>query len=166
MTANGLSQLNENRSYNDVSPYSMFNGTIINQNEFPETSEIMLEFSNAGGKERREAKRMKRTEKKDSRQRRIEERHQSRLEAKKSRQDARKERINIKKSEADTQQKLAESLSQPSGDDALLNTLKSASAPAPESKGMSKPLKIGLIVGGVVVVGVVVFLLIRKKRKK
>jgi hypothetical protein len=176
MVANGMTELKGDGFYNDVSPFSDFEGTIINQDEFPETSEIMLEFSNASGrkrktsgsgKERRTGRRTKRGELKDSRERRREERHKSRMQAKQSRQDARKEKLAIKKGEADTQKQLAESLSQPSSDDALLNALKSAPAPTPDQpKGMSKGLKIGLIVGGLLVVGVGVYLIIRKKSKK
>ena len=120
MVANGLTELKGDGFYNDVSPFSDFDGSVINQDEFPESSEVMLEFSNAGGRERRAKRRKFREKKREARFRRKEERHKSRMQARQSRQDARKERLAIKKGEADTQQKLAESLSQPSSADAIV----------------------------------------------
>jgi len=166
MTANGLTELKGDGFYNDSSPFSDFEGTIINQDEFPESSEIMLEFSNASGKQRRATRRKKRTDKKDNRERRREERHKSRLEARDRRLGVREKRVGVKEKEQETQKQLAESLNQPSSEDALLNQLKAAPLTPEAPKGMSKGLKIGLIVGGIVVIGAVAFFIIRKKNKK
>ena len=162
MLANGLSELKGDIFYEDVSPFSNFGGTIINQDEFPESSEIMLEFSNASGKKKRTKRtrsaKEKRLQRKDDRQRRIEERHKGRL-------DRKSRRIGVKEQEQEAQKKLAESLNQPGAEDALLNQLRTAPA-TEQSKGMSTGLKVGLIIGGVAVLGAIAYFVIRKKSKK
>lgn len=162
MIANGLSELKGDGFYEDVSPFSNFGGSVINQDEFPESSEIMLEFSNASGKKKRTKRtrpaKEKRLQRKDDRQRRREERHKGRL-------DRKSRRIGVKEQEQEAQKKLAESLNQPGTEDALLNQLRTAPANEPP-KGMSTGLKVGLIIGGVAVLGAIAYFVIRKKSKK
>lgn len=162
MIANGLSELKGDGFYEDVSPFSNFGGSVINQDEFPESSEIMLEFSNASGKKKRTKRtspaKERRLQRKDDRQRRREERHKGRL-------DRKSRRIGVKEQEQEAQKKLAESLNQPGTEDALLNQLRTAPANEPP-KGMSTGLKVGLIIGGVAVLGAIAYFVIRKKSKK
>ena len=184
MIANGLSELKGDGFYEDVSPFSNFGGSVINQDEFPESSEIMLEFSNASGrkkttkfkkafgdspvgvakkafesgKERREERRNKRIERREARQ-------QYRQDKKYGKLDRKSRRIGVKEQEQEAQKKLAESLNQPGAEDALLNQLRTAPA-TEQPKGMSTGLKVGLIIGGVAVLGAIAYFVIRKKSKK
>ena len=198
MVANGLTEFRTNSVYHDISPFSAMDGTILNSNdEFPETEEVFLEFSNASGKKkkkkgnfekvfsytplgmakagvdsltseeakgRREERRSKRAERRDQRK-------DFRQTKKESKLDRKSRRVGIKEQDSATQKAVAESLSQTSPEEAMLlnqisggNNLKTADAN--QGQGMSKGMKIGLIVGGVVVLGVVSILVIRKMRKK
>ena len=176
MVANGFSELRPPTVYPDVSPYSAMDGTNLNSNdEFPETDELFLEFSNAsgkrkkkkprkggGGKARREERRAKRAEAKEAR-----------VSARKKRQDARADRkerkMALKEKEAQTQADVAKTVGQTSPEEqALLQQLAGADtgASAPEEKkGMSQGLKVGLIVGGIVVAGIVTILIVRNMKK-
>ena len=154
MIANGMTEYGRG-TYNDVSPYSMFDGAINNEDQYPET--MLLEFSNASGK------RKKKTAKKKSST------IKSRTEARqKARMDRKDRALAIKEKSAETQKSVAENIGKTSPEEAkLLESLASdptKTTPAPS--GMSKGLKIGLIVGGVLVVGTIVFIVIRKMKNK
>ena len=154
MIANGMTEYGRG-TYDDVSPYSMFEGAINNEDQYPET--MLLEFSNASGKRKKKSGRKKSSTMK------------SRM---KERQDARAERkdrkLAIKEKTAETQKSVAENIGKTSPEEAkLLESLASdptKTTPAPS--GMSKGMKIGLIVGGVLVVGTIVFIVIRKMKNK
>ena len=132
-------------------------GTILNSNdEFPETDEVFLEYSNASGKRKKRPKtrRDQRRAKRDQRQT--------------ARADRKERKLRIKEGQAETQKKVAESLTQQSPDEAMLlaTITKDKGEKQTEDKPtMSQGLKIGLIVGGVVVVGVITILVIRRMRK-
>lgn len=154
MIANGMTEYGRG-TYNDVSPYSMFDGAINNEDQYPET--MLLEFSNASGKRKKKSGR-----KKSSTMR-------SRAEARqKARMDRKDRALAIKEKSAETQKSVAENIGKTSPEEAkLLESLASdptKTTPAPS--GMSKGLKIGLIVGGVLVVGTIVFIVIRKMKNK
>jgi hypothetical protein len=161
LVANGFTQFNPNVNYHDVSPFSSMDGSYLNANdEFSEMEAVNLEFSNASGKK----KRKKRKGVFSRMRRRQDERQKARL-------DRKSRRIAIKEKEAETQRKLAEDMGKSSPEEALMmqqlamgdtNQTKTTDA----GQGMSKGLKIGLIVGGVAVLGLVTFLVIRKMRKK
>jgi hypothetical protein len=154
MVANGFTEFNQPVAYNDVSPYQSFDGGSISDAEMGDDSD--LDFSNAIGKRRRKKKKKTSTIK-------------SRMEARQKARAERKDRkLKLKESEVETQKKVAEDLSKEDpASQKLMEALatdstKTATAPT----GMSKGLKIGLIVGGVVVVGVIAFVVIRKMKKK
>ena len=164
MVANGFSEFRPNEDYLDVSPYSAMDGTVLNANdEFPITEDLFLEFSNASGKKKgRKGKKRKGL---FSRMRRRQDERQ------KARLDRKNRRIGVKEKEAETQRLLAENVGKTSPEEAMLmqqlasgdqNQTKSADA----GQGMSKGLKIGLIVGGVLVAGVIAIVVIRKMRAK
>lgn len=155
MVANGMTEFGRG-IYDDVSPYSMFDGAINNENEFPET--MLLEFSNASGKRRKKTKRKSST-------------IRSRMEARQKARLKRKDRnLAIKEKSAQTQKTVAENIGKTSPEEAkLLETLANDSTlkSTPETpKGMSKGLKIGLIVGGVLLAATITFVVIRKMKKK
>jgi hypothetical protein len=167
MVANGFTQFNPNVNYHDVSPFSSMDGSYLNANdEFSEMETVQLEFSNASGRKRRKGR------KGASRGRtRRDERKKRRFERQDARQDRKNRKLAIKEQDSATQKSVADSLGQTSPEEALLmqqlamgdaNQTKTADA----GQGMSKGLKIGLIVGGVAVLGLVTFLVIRKMRKK
>ena len=171
MVANGLTEFRPNSDYHDVSPFSAMDGTVLNSNdEFPITEDIFLEFSNASGKKKKG--KAKRSSRKSARMDRREERRSKRDERRSKREERKDRRLAIKEQDSATQKKVAESVGQTSPEEALLmqqlasgdNQLKTTNAN--QGQGMSKGLKIGLIVGGVVVLGVVSILVIRKMRKK
>jgi hypothetical protein len=154
MVANGMTQFDQNVSYNDVSPYSSFDGDSMSDIEFAGEGDLM-DFSNASGR-RKKKKRSGSTIK-------------SRTEARqKARLDRKDRKLKIKESETDTQKKVAEDLSKEDPEtQKLMETLANNDAKTPDSpKGMSKGLKIGLIVGGVVLAGVIAFVVIRKMKNK
>ena len=155
MVANGMTQFDQNVSYNDVSPYASFDGGSMSDSEFAGEGDLM-DFSEASG-------RRKRTKKKKSSTMR------SRMETRqKAREDRKDRKLKIKESQTDTQKKVAEDLSKEDpATQKLMETLvnedkKSTDAP----KGLSKGLKIGLIVGGVVLAGVIAIVVIRKMKSK
>jgi hypothetical protein len=160
--ANGLSEL-KNGTFDDVSPFQSFDGQ-VNNTEFPETTDIMLEFSNASGRLKRKAKkktggmrkrRTTRLARKDNRQ--------------KARIDARSRRLDIKDKEAETQRKVAEKIGTTSPEEAKLieQLAKDVQNPAPQTKtGLSKGAKIGIGIGVVAVVGLIAFVVIRKMNSK
>ena len=172
MVANGFTEFRPNSNYHDVSPFSAMDGTVLNSNdEFPESEDIFLEFSNASGKKKKG--KAKRSSRKSARLDRREERRSKRDERRTKREERKDRKLAIKEQDSLTQKKVAESVGQTSPEEALLmqqlasgdqNQLKTADAS--QGQGMSKGMKIGLIVGGVVVLGVVSILVIRKMRKK
>ena len=176
MVANGFSELRPPTVYPDVSPYSAMDGTNLNSNdEFPETDELFLEFSNATGKRKKKTRKGGGKARRDARKAKREERKEDRISERKKRQDARADRkerkLSLKEKEAQTQSDVAKSISQTSPEEeALLKSIAqdSTTPPAEEKKGMSQGLKIGLIVGGIVVAGIVTILIVRnmKKNKK
>jgi len=154
MIANGMTEYGRG-TYNDISPYSMFEGAINGEDQFPET--MLLEFSNASGKRKKKTARKKSSTMKS----RMKERQEARA-------DRKDRKLAIKEKTAETQKSVAENIGKTSPEEAkLLESLASddqtKTTPAPS--GMSKGLKIGLIVGGVLVVGTIVFLVIRKMKK-
>lgn len=162
ITANGLTEFGRG-NYNDVSPYSMFDGVINNEDEFPET--MLLDFSNASGKRRKKIARKKSSTIRS----RMEARQKGRGERKDKRVALKERKVGMKEQQTKTQQAIAENIGKTSPEESKLleslatdtTALKTATAPT----GMSKPLKIGLIVGGVVVLGVIAFVVVRKMRK-
>ena len=85
-------------------------------------------------------------------------------------QDNRASKIKMKMMEAKAQQISAKGLADSTqGDIAMANAL-AASAPKStsesEGKGMSKGMKIGLIVAGVVVLGIIAFIVVKKMKAK
>ncbi len=161
MVANGFTQFNQG-VYHDVSPYSSMDGeNINNEDEFPQSDEMMLEFSNASGKKKK---------KKSSGRSRRRGGMRDRMEARrKARQDRKDRKLSIKEKEAETQRATAEALSKTDPAEAkLMEQLASGDADkkATENTGMSRGLKIGLIVGGIVVAGVITIVVIRKMRAK
>lgn len=159
--ANGLSQL-KHGTYNDVSPFQSFDGQ-VNDSEFPETTDIMLEFSNASGK------RIKRKAKKTGG---LVRRKTNRIALKnnrqKSRTDARSRRLDIKEKEAETQRKVAENIGKidPKENQMVQELLKDVQLPTtPTKKGLSKNAKIGIGFGIVAVLGVIAFVVVRKMKK-
>jgi hypothetical protein len=161
MVANGFTQFNQG-VYHDVSPYSSMDGeNINNEDEFPQSDEMMLEFSNASGKKKK---------KKSSGRSRRRGGMRDRMEARrKARQDRKNRKLSIKEKEAETQRATAEALSKTDPAEAkLMEQLASGDADkkATENTGMSRGLKIGLIVGGIVVAGVITIVVIRKMRAK
>jgi len=159
MLSNGLSELNHG-VYRDVSPYSCADGSDINnEDQFASSDEIMLEFSNASGKKRRKKKkttgRSTMRSRRDARQ--------------KSRQDVKDRKLKIKEKEAETQSKTAEAITKVDpAEQKLMEELASGDKTAkPNGKTpMSRGLKIGLVVGAVVIAGVVTILVIRKMKAK
>ena len=167
MVANGFTQFDRG-NYHDVSPYSSMDGmNINNEDQFPETDEIMLEFSNASGKKKKKAK-----SKRSGRSRRggLLGGMRDRMDARqKARLDRKNRKIAIKEKEAETQRATAEALSKTDPAEAkLMEQIASGDTEkkATENTGMSKGLKIGLIVGGVVVAGVIAFVVIKRMRAK
>lgn len=160
MLSNGMSELNHG-NYRDVSPYSCADGTNINnEDQFASSDEIMLEFSNASGKKRKKKKKSRTglagmRDRRDARQ--------------KARQDAKDRKLKIKEKEAETQSKTAEAITKVDpAEQKLMEELASGDKTAkPDGKTpMSKGLKIGLIIGAVVIAGVVTILVIRKMKAK
>lgn len=172
MVANGFSELRPPTIYGDVSPMAAFDGEPINDTEFPFTEEIMLEFSNADGKARRAKRRGARTAKKENRASVKKDRQTDRSKARKQRSDLRERKMSLKEKEQATQEEVAKKIGEQSPEEAALiqqlatqQTTKSTPA---QDVPMSKGLKIGLIVGSVVVTGIVIFAIVkyRKKSKK
>jgi flagellar capping protein FliD len=160
--ANGLSEL-KNGTYNDVSPFQSFDGQ-VNDTEFPETTDIMLEFSNASG--RRIKRKTKKTggmrKSKTNRLARKDTRQQARI-------NARSRRLDIKEKEAETQRKVAEKIGTTTPEEAKLmeQLAKDVQNPVtPTKTGLSKNAKIGIGIGVVAVVGLIAFVVIRKMNSK
>jgi hypothetical protein len=153
MVANGFTQFDQNVSYDDVSPYQSFDGGSMTDIEFAGEGDL-IDFSNASGK-RRKKKKTGTTAKG-----RMETRQQARLERK-------DRKLKIKESQADTQKKVAEDLTKEDpATQKLMETLATDDTKKDTPTGISKGLKIGLIVGGVLVAGVIAFVVIRKMRNK
>ena len=152
MVANGFTQYDQNVSYDDVSPYDSFDGGSISDSEFAGEGDL-IDFSNASGKRKRK--------KKSSTIR-------SRMEARqKARADRKDRKLKIKESQAETQKKVAEDLGKEDpATQKLMETLATDDTKKDANTGMSKGLKIGLIVGGVLVAGVIAFVVIRKMKNK
>lgn len=167
MVANGFTQFDRG-NYHDVSPYSAMDGeNINNEDEFPETDEIMLEFSNASGRKKKKKKRSTRSRR--SRGGVFQGMRERRDARQKARQDRKNRKIAIKEKEAETQRATAEAMTKTDPVEAqLMQQLASGdpTAPANQRTGMSRGLKIGLIVGGIVVAGVVTIVVIRRMRAK
>ena len=166
MVANGFTQFNQG-VYHDVSPYSSMDGeNINNEDEFPQSDEMMLEFSNASGKKKKKKKSSGRSRRRGGMFGGM----RDRMEAnRKARQDRKNRKLSIKEKEAETQRATAEALSNTDPAEAkLMEQLASGDTDkkATENTGMSRGLKIGLIVGGIVVAGVITIVVIRKMRAK
>ena len=166
MVANGFTQFNQG-VYHDVSPYSSMDGeNINNEDEFPQSDEMMLEFSNASGKKKKKKKSSGRSRRRGGMFGGM----RDRMEAnRKARQDRKNRKLSIKEKEAETQRATAEALSKTDPAEAkLMEQLASGDTDkkATENTGMSRGLKIGLIVGGIVVAGVITIVVIRKMRAK
>jgi len=100
------------------------------------------------------------------RQQRRNERNKSKNQARLMRAKAKIVRSEAKKGLAKAQQMAAKASEKAvAGDVALANAMAS-NTPQAETQGMSKGLKIGLIVGGIVVVGIVGFVVYKKFIKK
>lgn len=101
------------------------------------------------------------------RQKRRDERNKSKNEARKMRGQANIGRSEAKKGLAKAQQLSAKASEKAvAGDVALANAMASNTPQADAPQGMSKGLKIGLIVGGVVVLGIIGFVIYKKVIKK
>ena len=153
MVANGMTQFNENVNYDDVSPYSDFDGNSISDSEFAGEGDL-IDFSDASGR-RKKKKKGGSTMK-------------SRMATRqKARADRKERKLKIKESETETQKKVAEDLSKEDpATQKLMESLVTDDTKKDAPKGMSKGLKIGLIVGGVLVAGVIAFVVIRKMKNK
>jgi len=152
MVANGFTEFDRDANYNDVSPFQNFDGGSISDTEFAGENDL-LDFSNASGKRKKKKKSST-----------IRSRMEQRQKARADRQDR---KLKIKEQQAETQKKVAEDLSKEDpATQKLMETLATPDTKKDEPKGMSKGLKIGLIVGGVVLVGVVAFVVIRKMKAK
>ena len=154
MVANGMTEFGRG-TYNDVSPYSMFDGVINNEDEYPQT--MILDFSNASGKRKRRTAKSKTST--------IRSRTEARQKARQSRQA---EKIAINKISAESQKDIAKTIGKMSPEEAklvesLANDKTTKSAPV-DSK-MSKTLKNGLIIGGFALAVVVAIVVVRKMRK-
>ena len=155
IVTNGMTQYDRG-NYAESSMFSGFEGAINGEDEFPET--MLLEFSNASGKRKKKSGRKKSSTMKS----RMKERQEARA-------DRKDRKLAIKEKTAETQKSVAENIGKTSPEEAkLLESLASddQTKTTPASTGMSKGMKIGLIVGGVLVVGTIVFLVIRKMKKK
>lgn len=178
--ANGLSEL-KNSNYDDVSPFQSFDGQ-VNDTEFPESTDVMLEFSNASGirKRRQEARQDRkatigRRARKTNRQLARQDRKATigRKARKTSRQQARQEarlrRLDNKGAETESNLKIAKEIATTTPEEAqLINELsKDVQNPSETKKsGLSKNAKIGIGIGAVVVVGLIAFVVIRKMKSK
>jgi len=154
MVANGMTQFNENVNYEDVSPYSDFDGGSISDSEFAGEGDL-IDFSDASGR-RKKKKKGGSTMK-------------SRMATRqKARADRKDRKLKIKESETETQRKVAEDLTKedPATQKLMESLVADDTKKADAPKGMSKGLKIGLIVGGVLVAGVIAFVVIRKMKNK
>lgn len=154
MVANGLTQFDQNVSYDDVSPYDSFDGGSINDIEMGREYDL-IDFSNASGKRRKKKNKSGST---------IKSRMETRQQARADRKDR---KLKIKESQAETQKKVAEDIGKEDPATQKLMEIASKDEPKPDApKGMSKGLKIGLIVGGVVVAGIIAVVVIRKMKNK
>jgi len=161
ITANGMTEFGRG-NYNDVSPYSMFDGVVNNEDEFPET--MLLEFSNASGKRRKKTARKKSSTIRS----RMEQRQKGRGERKDQKLALKERKVGMKEEQSKTQQAIAENIGKTTPEELKLMeslTLDETKKAVTPPIGMSKTLKVGLIVGGVVVVGLIAFVVIRKMRK-
>lgn len=171
MVANGLTEFRPDSVYSDVSPYSAMEGASLNSDdEFPKSDEMFLEFSNASG--RRKRRKGKTSSRRDERKSKRAERVAKRTDRKDQRADRKDRKLAIKEKEADTQSKVAQGIAETSPEEALLmqklasGDQSSQNNTSNNGQGMSKGLKIGLILGGVAIFGVITILVIRKMRKK
>jgi len=148
--ANGMSELRKGGGH-DVSPFSMMDGSIDDN----------IEFSNASGSKLRKKKSTTRKAgRKKTTGKFIDKFHE--------RQDR---RLAIKEQQAKSQQAVAENIGKTSPEEAklmeqLAQTNPDATNNATAKPGMKPALKWGLIIGGVLVVGVVAVVLIKKFKKR
>ena len=85
----------------------------------------------------------------------------------KARLDRKDRKVKIKESQTETQKKVAEDLSKEDpATQKLMETLATDDTKAPAKAGMSKGLKIGIIVGSVLVLGLITVVVIRKMKAK
>lgn len=169
MVANGFSELRPPTIYGDVSPMSAFDGEPINNTEFPFSEEIMLEFSNADGKARRASRRGARTVKRQGKSDVKKDRQSDRSKARKQRSDIRERKMSLKEKEQKNQEEVAKKIGEQSPEEAALiqqiasqGTTKTTPA---QDVPMSKGLKIGLVVGSVLVLTVVVVAIVKSRKK-
>jgi hypothetical protein len=150
--ANGLSEL-KNGTFNDVSPFQSFDGQ-VNNTEFPVTTDIMLEFSNASGRLKRKAKK-----KTGGIRKRVDTRQKARM-------DRKSRRLDIKQQEADTQKKVAEKLGTIAPEEAKLmeQLAKDTASTSPAKTGLIKNEKIVIAIFSIAVIGLITFVVIRKMK--
>jgi len=153
MVANAFAEHDQNAIFNDMSPYQSFDGGSISDSEFAGESDL-IDFSDAKGKKRNRKKKSGSTIK-------------SRMAARQKARAERKDRkLKIKEEGSATQKTFAETMGQ--DDPATQKLLESLSADDTKKPTtiMSKGLKIGLIVGGVLIIGIITFVVIRKMKNK
>ena len=165
-------------SYFDGDSSSYFDGDGLSSFDGDDFASLdgLDEWSNGSGKERRAERKAKReeaaAERKAKREERQDERKVARDERKASREERQDERRELrdarkkaKTGEIEARGKLTESLSQP---DQTADLLKSMQEPgdqkSTEKKGMSTTTIVLIAVGGLAVLGVTAFLLLRKKK--
>jgi hypothetical protein len=154
-TVSGMSDVSDN--YNDVSPYQSFDGGSISDVEMGDDFDS-LEYSNAIGRRRKKKK-----------SRRLGASMRSRMQARqKARADRKSRKLSIKEQEANTQKRVAEALSKEDpATQKLMEQIATDDAKETKPTGMSKGLKTGLIIGGIVLalgIGFVVYKKIKKKK--
>ena len=145
ITANGMTQFNNPQVANDVNPYECFDGGIDN--------DLGIEYSDASGRKRRGKPRKRRNI----------------LSSSRSRQDARRnEKTAFKEKELQAQKDMVANVSKSSEADAtLLASLSNTNVPSVvgAKPPMSKTTKIVLISSGVVVLGIIAFVMYKKLKK-
>ena len=156
-TVNGMTDVTDN--YNDVSPYENFDGGSISDMEMGDDFDS-LEYSNAIGRRRRRRRR---------RPRRIGASIRNRMQARqKARANRKSRKLSIKEQEARTQSKVADALAKEDpATRKMMEQISTDDTKIAEKTGMSKGLKTGLIVGGVVValgIGYVVYKRMKSKK--
>jgi hypothetical protein len=161
---------NGNANYNDVSPYQNFDGGSMSDVEMGDDFDS-LEFSNASGKKRKGLNKALGYVPVVAGVRAIQKnkgKWQRNMEARrKARADRKDRKISIKEQEANTQKALAESIGKEDPESKkLMEQLATDDTKKADETGMSKGLKIGLIVGGVLLVGVIGFVVYKKMKKK
>lgn len=191
--ANGMSQLYPQQANNDLSPHQYFDGgndrpivvtsdnsyVINDEDMYPETREVMLEFSNASGKLKRKLKRKPKSSRSKSKT------GQSKFDkimsytpfgiAKNAIERAqspearalRKQKIDAKKASNQAQAQLQQQiLNQGQSDQKAIEALaKDTSATDTTPKGMSTTTKVLIAVGSTLALGIIGFVFYKKFKK-